>query len=127
MNPDIPVSNVVYAHGISGDSGWFHIGSGSEQRARTLTNRSSEWHRFVDEHGGASSVRVEILERLACPARARLREMQLIGIHQCATNKFGRSSIPPAILDARPKGAKERCACGSPDCYGNEVRGSLNR
>src|SRR5262249_36601720 len=101
--------------------GFFHIGSGPEERARTLTGRSPAWHQFVDAHGGVKRVEVVILERYRCPARARLREMQLVSIHQPSTNRFGRSSIPDAILDGHPKRSKSRCEFGAADCYGAEL------
>ena len=112
---------VVYGHQMRRESALFHIGSGSERRARTLINRSALWQNFVDTHGGVKRVEVLILERHHCPARARLREMELVKIHQPPTNRFGRSFIPSAILDGRPKGSKKRCNCGAPDCYGAEV------
>ena len=118
---EMPGDEVVYGHRMRGETGFFHIGSGSERRARTLINRSAPWKQYVAAHGGRSQVEVEILERYHCPARARLREMDLVNIHQPPTNRFGRSSTPDTILDGRPKGSTERCACGAPDCYGAEV------
>ena len=112
---------VVYGHKLRGDSQIFHIGSGSEQRARTLTSRSATWKKFVSAHGGVARIEVAILERHRCPARARLREMELIHAHQPPTNLIGRSSVPPAIRGGHPKGSSERCRCGAPDCYGAEV------
>jgi hypothetical protein len=114
-------NEVVYGHKMRNEASYFHIGSGSERRARTLKGRSPAWQHYADSHGGSNDVEVVILERHHCPARARLREMELIAIHQPPTNTFGRSSIPAAILDGRPKGSKIRCACGAPDCYGAEV------
>ncbi len=114
-------SEVVYCHGIRGEPGSFHIGSGSEQRARQLTKRSAAWNKFVAAHGGTAKVEVEILERYDCPARARLREMELVRRYQPSTNVFGRSSTPAAILAGHPKGSVERCNCGAPDCYGAEL------
>jgi hypothetical protein len=112
---------VVYGHRMQGESALFHIGSGSERRARTLTNRSVLWQNFVDAHGGGPRVEVIILEHHHCPARARLREMELVNIYKPSTNHFGRSSMPSAIKDGRPKGSKKRCDCGAADCYGAEV------
>ena len=114
-------SEVVYGHKIRNETGYFHIGSGSEQRARILNGRSPLWQHYVDNHGGSKHIEVVILERHHCPARARLREMELIAVYQPPTNTFGRLSIPAAILDGRPKGSKSRCACGARDCYGVEV------
>jgi hypothetical protein len=112
---------VVYGHRMVDKPALFHIGSGSERRARTLTNRSALWQNFVEAHGGVTRVEVVILERHYCPARARLREMELVKIHQPDTNRFGCSSMPSAILDGRPKGSIKRCDCGAPDCYGAEL------
>jgi hypothetical protein len=112
---------VVYCHKMRNEATFFHIGSGSELRARNLTDRSSRWLEYVNAHGGPTHIEVTIIERHHCPARARLREMQLVELHQPATNGFGRSSIPAGILDGRPKGSTERCACGAHDCYGAEV------
>ncbi len=117
----IASDEVVYGHRMRSESAFFHIGSGSERRARTLTNRSASWKQFVDAHGGRSRIEVEILERHHCPARARLREMEFVNIHQPPTNRFGRSSTPHAILAGHPKGSTHRCDCGAPDCYGAEV------
>ena len=114
-------SEVVYGHKVRNEMGYFHIGSGSEQRAHNLNGRSALWQHYVDTHGGSKHIEVVILERHHCPARARLREMELIAVHQPPTNTFGRTSIPAAILDGRPKGSKIRCACGAPGCYGAEV------
>ncbi len=116
-----PGREVVYGHRFRGEARFFHIGSGSEQRAGTFGGRSARWREIVDGHGGVGEVEVVILERHRCPARARLREMELVALHQPPTNHFGRSSIPGGILDGRPKGSKERCRCGAPDCYGAEV------
>ena len=114
-------NEVVYGHRMANEKGFFHIGSGSEQRARNFTGRSSDWRSYVDARGSLAQVQVEILERHRCPARARLREMDLVKIHQPPTNRFGRSSHPEGILDGRPKGSKQRCTCGASDCYGAEV------
>jgi hypothetical protein len=114
-------SEVVYGHKMQNEADYFHLGSGSEQRARNLKGRSDLWQRYVGTHGDPTHVEVVILERYHCPARARLREMELIAVHQPPTNTFGRSSIPAGMLDGRPKGSKIRCACGAPDCYGAEV------
>ena len=116
-------SEVVYGHKMKNEADYFHIGSGSEQRARSLKGRSHLWQHYVDAHGGLKHIEVVILERSHCPARARLREMELIAVHQPLTNTFGRSSIPAGILDGRPKGSTIRCACGAPDCYGAEAGG----
>ena len=118
---DVPGREVVYGHKMLTEAVFFHIGSGSEQRARNFRRRSPAWQDYVNARGGVSNVEVKILERHHCPARARLREMKLVSAHQPSTNSFGRSSVPSGILDGRPKGSKERCTCGAPDCYGAEV------
>lgn len=117
---------VVYGHRMRSEAGFFHMGSGPGTRAHNLTGRSSSWWQFVNAHSGVRQVEAVILERYRCPARARLREMQLVSIHQPSTNRFGRSSTPNAILDGHPKGSRSRCECGAPDCYGAEftARGS---
>jgi hypothetical protein len=119
---DVTGTEVVYAHRMKSESTLFHIGSGSEQRARTLSGRSSPWCAYVDARGGVIQVEVTILERHHCPARARLREMELVKLYQPSTNSFGRTSIPQAILDGRPKRMTTRCTCGAADCYGAELR-----
>ena len=114
-------SEVVYGHKMKNETDFFHIGSGSERRARSWNGRSALWRDYVDTHGGRKHIEVVILERHHCPARARLREMDLVAVHHPPTNRFGRLSIPAGILDGRPKGSKLRCACGAPDCYGAKV------
>ena len=114
-------NEVVYAHKMRNESTYFHIGSGSEHRARTFTGRSSQWRAYVDAHGGLTHIEVTILERYCCPARARRREMDLVNLYQSTTNRFGRTSVPGGILDGRPKGSTKRCTCGATDCYGAEV------
>jgi hypothetical protein len=114
-------NEVVYAHKMKNEALFFHIGSGSEQRARAFGGRSPRWRTYVKVHGGLAHVEVTILERYCCPARARLREMELVNEHQPVTNGFGRTSIPRGIKDGRPKGSTGRCTCGASDCYGAEV------
>ena len=121
LGDNAPGSEVVYGHTMLAETAFFHIGSGSEQRAHNFVGRSPDWQTYVNARGGLSQVKVTILERHRCPARARLREMELVGSHQPSTNTFGRSSISSGILDGRPKGSKERCTCGAPDCYGAEA------
>ncbi|MCU0727611.1 MAG: hypothetical protein MUE73_17775 [Planctomycetes bacterium] len=116
-----PGGEVVYGLRMQGDERFFHIGSGSERRAHDLNHRSPAVRSFIETRGGDARVEVVILERHRCPARARLREMELVGRHQPETNTFGRSSIPAGILHGRPKRSKVRCSCGAPDCYGAEV------
>ena len=119
---DTSPREVVYGHRIQGEDRYFHIGSGSEQRARHLAGRSSLWRKFVTSRGGIARIVVEIIERHRCPARARIREMELVYLHQPLTNTFGRRRpFPTSIMAGRPKGAKERCACNAPDCYGAEI------
>jgi hypothetical protein len=114
-------SEVVYGFKMPNESKFFHIGSGSERRAHNFTQRNTTVRSYIEARGGTSQVQVTIIERHQCPARARIREMELIGLHQPVTNTFGRSSIPAGILNGRPKGSKERCRCGATDCYGAEV------
>ncbi len=121
MKHEMTGNEIVYAHRMKNELTLFHIGSGSERRARTLTGRSSRWRAHVNAQGGFTQIEVTILERHHCPARARLREMELVRLHQPATNGYGRTSIPLGILDGRPKGAATRCACGAVDCYGAEL------
>jgi hypothetical protein len=117
----IVLLNIVYGHKILTEPNYFHIGSGSEQRAKNFKGRSKEWRDYVEARGGVLQVEVKILERYICPARARLREMELVNLYQPTTNYFGRFSIPEGILDGRPKGSTQRCMCGAPDCYGAQV------
>ena len=119
---DASPREVVYGHRIQGDDSYFHSGSGSEHRARHLAGRSSLWRTFVTSRGGIAQIMVEIIERHRCPARARIREMELVYLQQPSTNTFGRRRpFPPSIVAGRPKGSKERCACNAPDCYGAEI------
>jgi len=125
---DVPESQVhnepgeiVYGLTMRGEGTFFHIGSGSEQRAHSWTGRSARFRAYVEARGGPTQIELTTLERHHCPARARLREMELVKLHQPATNGFGRSSIPAGILEGRPKGSTERCCCGASDCYGAEV------
>jgi hypothetical protein len=121
MKNNTPGLEVVYGHKMKSENAFFHIGSGSEKRAYNYIGRGAAWRSYVDAPGGRAQIEVVILERHHCPARARLREMELVGYHQPSTNTFGRLSTPAGILDGRPKGSKERCDCGAPDCYGAEV------
>lgn len=75
-------SEVVYGHRMSTEAGYFHIGSGSERRARDLRRRGAPWRDYVGARGGPEHVVVKILERHRCPARARLREMELVAEYQ---------------------------------------------
>ena len=122
MKHEMTGNEVVYAHRMKSEPKLFHIGSGSERRAHMVTGRSFRWRAYVDAQGGSTQVEVTILERHHCPARARLREMQLVKLHQPVTNGYGRTSIPQGILDGRPKGKTTRCACGAADCYEAELQ-----
>lgn len=112
-------NQLVYGHRMPGETEYFHIGSGPKRRA-VSGERTTAWKDYVDHRGGGK-YHVEILERYHCAARARLREMQLIGLHQPVTNEFGRLSIPPGIQNGHVKRTGKRCSCGAPDCYGAEL------
>ena len=128
-NYEAPGREVVYAHKMQKETTFFYIGSGSEQRARNLNGRTPSWQAYVSSHGGIAQIEkpISILERHHCPARSRLREMEQIYLHQPETNDHhGRGKpFPDGIMDGRPKGSKERCACGAPDCYGAEVEAEV--
>lgn len=106
---------IVYGHRFPGEEAVFHIGSGTYGRA-LRPERGTEWQRHV----GDRDVEVLVLETHACPARARLREAQLIAEHKPVTNYHHRSGPNKQVLRGfTKKGA--RCACGAEDCYGMEA------
>jgi hypothetical protein len=106
---------VVYAHRIAGETTIFHIGSGPFSRA--LSNaRGTPWQSYVADR----DVEVDVLEVHQCPARARLREAQLIAELQPETNKHHRNGPHAAVLKGHTKKGV-RCNCGASDCYGREV------
>jgi hypothetical protein len=108
---------VVYAHFAPGAEKPLHVGSGRLERALS-TARGGPWRRYVDKIGGRYEVR--ILERHSCPARARLREGELIAALQPETNVHHRNGPHRQVLRGFTKGGA-RCACGAPDCYGAEA------
>jgi hypothetical protein len=61
-----------------------------------------------------------ILEIHACPARARLREAQLIAEHQPVTNYHHKNGPNKQVLEGFTKRGA-RCCCGAADCYGQEA------
>ena len=111
----------VFGHCLPGASEWFHIGSGRPGRAYRQP-RTVLWTEYLEANG--RRYEVHILEVHRCPARARLREMELVRQHRPPTNIVGvRTPIPAKILDGTLKGRQERCRCGAPDCYGAELDG----
>jgi hypothetical protein len=105
---------VVYGHYAPGSEKPFYIGSGTMQR-KGRRGRSPEWRRLA-----ARGYAVKILERHACPARARLRKAQLIESHQPEANVHHRSGPHPQVLRGFTKRGL-RCDCGADDCYGREA------
>jgi hypothetical protein len=103
---------VVYAHVADGVI--FHIGSGTLARA-FAGERSTAW-----EARARAGYAVVILERHACPARARLREAELIHQMQPETNVHHRRGPHRQIIRGFTKQGA-RCACDAPDCYGVEA------
>jgi hypothetical protein len=114
VHVDLSRCQIVYAHYAPGSEQPFHIGSGTIQRAFSAL-RSDEWRRLA-----ARGYDVEILERHACPARARLHEAQLIESHQPATNVHHRGGPHRQVIRGFTKQGL-RCDCGAEDCYGREA------
>jgi hypothetical protein len=106
---------IVYGHRFPGETTLFHIGSGTYRRA-LRPERGAPWL----SHVGDKDVEVVILETHQCPARARLREAQLISELKPATN-FHHLDAPnrQVIRGFTKKGS--RCECGALDCYGKEA------
>jgi hypothetical protein len=111
---DASPCQVVYGHYASDSEQPFHIGSGTIQRAFSNV-RSAEWRRWA-----ARGYEVKILERHACPARARLREALLIESYQPVTNVHHRSGPHRQVMRGFTKRGL-RCDCGAEDCYGREA------
>src|SRR6056297_1773999 len=103
---------LVYAHRFPGETAIFHIGSGPYSRS-LKGERGKPWL----EHVGERDVEVDILETHECPARARLRESQLIHDYQPITNIHHRRGPHPRVLGGYTKKG-DRCDCGAVDCYG---------
>ena len=97
---------------------YVHIGSCALTRTVQPPNLLA-WERCVGVQD--SQIEVDFIELHCCPARARLRAMELIGEYQPQTNFHGRYGIPPAIEMGLTK-AGLPCTCGAPDCYGAEVQ-----
>ena len=106
---------IVYAHRFPGDAELFHIGSGTYSRARG-PERGAPWKEYVGER----TVEVVILWTHRCPARARLREAELIFEHQPVTNRHHRNGVHPQVQRGFTKKGV-RCDCGVPECYGREA------
>lgn len=114
--PGTPLEpQVVYGHRFPGDAKLFHIGSGTYRRALSKRPNKS-WREYV----GDRDVEVVILEKHACPARAKLRECELVAELKPITDEQRASGPSKQVL----RGFIEdgvRCACGSKDCYGQEA------
>nr|WP_170538025.1 hypothetical protein [Ruegeria arenilitoris] len=106
---------VVYGHRFSGTDELFHIGSGSYGRA-IKPERGAPWVEYV----GDRDVEVVIIETYQCPARARLREAELIFEMQPVTNHHHRNGPHKQVLRGFTKQGA-RCDCGAEDCYGREA------
>lgn len=114
--PGTPLEpQIVYAHRFAGEEEVFHIGSGTYRRA-LRPERGSIWQKHV----GNRDVEVVVLETHACPARARLREAQLISEKKPVTNHHHKDGPNRQVLRGFTKRGV-RCACGAEDCYGREA------
>lgn len=114
--PGTPLEpQIVYGHRFFGDDELFHIGSGTYSRA-LKPERGKPWL----DHVGDRDVEVLILEIYECPARARLREAELIAEMQPLTNHHHKSGPNRQVLRGYTKRG-ERCDCGAEDCYGREA------
>ena len=107
---------IVYGHRFPEDVTYFHIGSGTYKRALSPV-RGASWI----QHVGDRDVEVVVLEVYQCPARARLREAELINLHQPITNHHHKNGPHKQVLAGYTKQGT-RCACGAADCYGEEAR-----
>jgi hypothetical protein len=107
---------IVYGHRFPGDEKLFHIGSGTFSRA-LRPERGSEWR----SHVGDRDVEVVVLETHSCPARARLREAELISELKPVTNHHHVNGPNPQVLRGFTKRGS-RCECDARDCYGKEAR-----
>jgi hypothetical protein len=110
---------IVYGHRFPQQEELFHIGSGTYRRALSPV-RGASWL----QHVGDRDVEVLVLEVHQCPARARLREAELIALHQPLTNHHHKTGPHRQVLAGYNKQGL-RCACGATDCYGAEVSGRL--
>lgn len=110
-----PEPQIVYGHRFPGEEHFFHIGSGTYGRA-LRPERGGPWR----EHVGDRDVEVVIIETHECPARARLREAELIEQLQPMTNHHHRNGPNRQVLRGNTKRGI-RCDCGAIDCYGREA------
>lgn len=114
--PGTPLQpQIVYAHRFPGEERIFHIGSGTHSRA-LRPERGEAWQ----DHVGERDVEVLILETHGCPARARLREAELIAELKPETNYHHRNGPNRQVLRGFTKRGK-RCDCGDVACYGKEA------
>ena len=108
---------IVYGHRFPGEDALFHIGSGTYARA-IRPERGQSWIDYV----GDRDVEVLVLEIYDCPARARLREAELIAELKPITNFHHRDGPNKQVLRGFTKRG-QRCQCGSDSCYGQEALG----
>lgn len=114
--PGTPMEpQIVYGHRFPGESEIFHIGSGTYSRA-IRPERGKPW---ID-HVADRDVEVLILETYECPARARLREAELIAKLQPKTNFHHKGGPNKQVIRGFTKRGI-RCDCGAVDCYGQEA------
>ena len=107
---------IVYAHRFPKQEELSHIGSGTYRRALSPV-RGASWL----QHVGERDVEVAILEVYQCPARAQLREVELIALHQPSTNQHHKTEPHRQVLAGYSK-QPTSCACGAVDCYGREAK-----
>lgn len=113
---DTPLEpQIVYGHRFPNSESLFHIGSGTYKRA-LRPERGKKWR----DHVGDRDVEVIVLEIHQCPARARLREAQLISEHQPATNYHHKEGPNQQVLRGYTKRG-DQCDCGAENCYGREA------
>lgn len=114
--PGTPLEpQIIYGHRFPGDDELFHIGSGTYSRALSPV-RGAQWI----AHVGDNDVEVVILETHECPARARLREAELIAELRPVTNHHHRDGPNRQVLRGFTKRGT-RCDCDAKDCYGREA------
>jgi hypothetical protein len=114
--PGTPLEpQIVYGHKFPGEDDVFHIGSGTYTRA-LRPERGGGWK----EHVGNRDVEVLILETHGCPARARLREAELIAALKPVTNYHHKDGPNRQVVRGFTKRGN-RCDCGADNCYGREA------
>lgn len=107
--PETPLEpQIVYGHRFPGEEQVFHIGSGTYSRA-LRPERGAGWQEYV----GDRDVEVVVLEIHTCPARARLREAQLILEHKPVTNHHHKDGPHKQVLRGFTKRGL-RCAVARP-------------